>query len=80
MPRKPNLPNLREHDARRISAAGAAVVPSRAQFVDSGLRTTPPQATVYELRPATAAASVAGFEPGRGVLEHLCNLTREKAR
>ena len=60
MPRKPNLPNLREHDARRISAAGAAVVPSRAQFVDSGLRTTPPQATVAELRPVTVAASFAG--------------------
>ena len=44
------------------NAAAAAVVPSQAHVAVSGLRTTPPQATVGEVRLATVAASFAGFE------------------
>ena len=78
MPRESRAPNLREHEARRIFAVGAAVVPSRAHKEVSGLRARPAEATVRFVRPATVAASFAGFEPGRVVLEHLSQSTRGK--
>ena len=60
MPRKPNLPNLREHDARRILAKCRHHSRRQAQFAVQGVAQDMKNGRVARLRLVVPAASFAG--------------------